>query len=158
MTAWTPLCTPESMDYQSDFTWNVSKIVHIIGTIPRTVDAGKARQAQGERKMEIKYIKVPTLWVFKHLVSLFRIWQFWQWLFSNFSLQYFSWQLQVQRCENKLWNMFKVNNKDTRTTSLTGLFTVNFEHISHLVFTPLNTVLVSLLFLLNTQMPDEYML
>ena len=54
--------------------------------------------------------------------------------------------------------MFKVNIKDTRTTSLTGNFTVNFEHISHLVFTPLNTVLVSLLLLLNTQMPDEYML
>lgn len=48
------------MDYQSHFTWNVSKIVHIIGTIPRTVDAGKARQAQGKRKMEIKYVKVPT--------------------------------------------------------------------------------------------------
>ena len=34
--------------------------------------------------------------------------------------------------------MFKVINKDTRTTSLTplarsGVFIVNFEHISHLV-------------------------
>ena len=31
--------------------------------------------------------------------------------------------------------MFKVNNKDTRTTSLAlfGVFTANFEHISHLV-------------------------
>ena len=41
--------------------------------------------------------------------------------------------------------MFKVNNKDTRTTpsaSLLCLFTVNFEHISHLV-------LVFLLLILN---------
>ena len=29
-------------------------------------------------------------------------------------------------------NIFKVNNKGTRMTSLTTLFIVNFEHISHL--------------------------
>ena len=29
----------------------------------------------------------------------------------------------------RVWNMFKVNNKDTKTTSA---FVVNFEHISHL--------------------------
>ena len=35
----------------------------------------------------------------------------------------------------RMWNMFKVNNKDTRTTPL-ALFLcliVNFEHISHLI-------------------------
>ena len=35
-----------------------------------------------------------------------------------------------------MWNMFKVNNKDTKTTErrhwrLSGIFIVNFEHISH---------------------------
>ena len=35
----------------------------------------------------------------------------------------------------KVWNMFKVNKKDIRTTpSFSGIFLVNFEHISHLVF------------------------
>ena len=29
--------------------------------------------------------------------------------------------------------MFKVNNKDTRTTVSSGIFVVNFEHISHVV-------------------------
>ena len=35
----------------------------------------------------------------------------------------------------KLWNMFKVNNKDTRTMSMTSFwcdFIVKLEHISHL--------------------------
>ena len=34
----------------------------------------------------------------------------------------------------KMWNMFKVNNKNTKTTSLTSswCFIGNFEHISHL--------------------------
>ena len=31
--------------------------------------------------------------------------------------------------ENKLWNIFKVNNKDT----ISGIFIVNFEHISLLL-------------------------
>ena len=31
---------------------------------------------------------------------------------------------------NKMWNMFKVNNKDNRRS---GVFIINFEHISHLV-------------------------
>ena len=37
----------------------------------------------------------------------------------------------------KMWNVFKVNNKNTRTTSMVlfwCLICVNFEHISHLVF------------------------
>ena len=48
--------------------------------------------------------------------------------------------------------MFKVNNKDTRTTlsvvakRRSGVFIVNFEHISHLV-------LVFLLLTLNMQLP-----
>ena len=32
----------------------------------------------------------------------------------------------------KMRHMFKVDNKNTRTTSLTGVFIVNLEHISHL--------------------------
>ena len=35
----------------------------------------------------------------------------------------------------KRWNMFKVNNKNTKTTRHwrhSGVFIVNFEHISHL--------------------------
>ena len=44
--------------------------------------------------------------------------------------------------------MFKVNNKDTRTTPWrrSGIFIVNFEHISHLV-------LVFLLLSLNMYLP-----
>ena len=36
---------------------------------------------------------------------------------------------------SKVGNVFKVNNKDTRTMPLasSGVFVVNFEHISHLV-------------------------
>ena len=41
---------------------------------------------------------------------------------------------------NKVWNMFKDNNKDTKMTP--GVFIVSFEHISHLA-------LVFLLFTLN---------
>ena len=38
-----------------------------------------------------------------------------------------------------MWNMLKVNNKDTKTTEqrqwrLSGIFIVNFEHISHHIF------------------------
>ena len=35
-----------------------------------------------------------------------------------------------------MWNMFRVNNKNTRTTSFTSLweFLLNFEHISYLFF------------------------
>ena len=34
-----------------------------------------------------------------------------------------------------MWNMFKVNNKDSRATVLAsiGVFIVNFEHISYFV-------------------------
>ena len=44
-----------------------------------------------------------------------------------------------------MWNMFKVNNNDTRTTPCarvsflwcrSGIFIVNFEYISHLVVCP----------------------
>ena len=37
----------------------------------------------------------------------------------------------------KVWNMFKVNNKDTKTTPMRhfGVFIVNLEHISHLCST-----------------------
>ena len=40
---------------------------------------------------------------------------------------------------NSLWNLFKIKNKDTKTTSLTsfwrrsGAFIVGFEHISSIV-------------------------
>ena len=45
-----------------------------------------------------------------------------------------------------MWNMFKVNNKDTRRHwRRSGLFIVNFEHILHLV-------LVFLLLTLNIQL------
>ena len=30
---------------------------------------------------------------------------------------------------NKVWNMFRVNNKGTRTTPCSSVFTVNFEHV-----------------------------
>ena len=35
-----------------------------------------------------------------------------------------------------MWNLFKVNNKDTRTTSLMLLFVfiVSFEQVSHIVY------------------------
>ena len=39
-------------------------------------------------------------------------------------------KLTIETLE-QVWNMFKVNNKDTRT--MPGVFIVNFEHISHLV-------------------------
>ena len=45
-----------------------------------------------------------------------------------------------------MWNMFKVNNKDTRTTPRSGVFIVNFEHISQLF-------LVFLLLTLSRLMP-----
>ena len=32
------------------------------------------------------------------------------------------------KIRNNVWNMFKVNNKDTKTTSMTSVFTVNCEH------------------------------
>ena len=46
--------------------------------------------------------------------------------------------------------MFKINNKDTRTTSMTssGVFIVNFEHTSYLI-------LVFLLLTLNMYFPAE---
>ena len=45
--------------------------------------------------------------------------------------------------------MFKVNNKDTRMKRRSGVFIVNFEHISHLV-------LVFLLLTLNMYFPAGY--
>ena len=43
---------------------------------------------------------------------------------------------QSYQCKHKqkVWNMFKASNKDTRTTSITSFWglTVKFEHISHL--------------------------
>ena len=33
---------------------------------------------------------------------------------------------------NIVWNMFKVNNKDTRTSLVFSVFIVNFEPISHI--------------------------
>ena len=44
-------------------------------------------------------------------------------------------QSQQQKQMKKLWNMFKINNKDTRTVSTTSfwcIFTVKLEHISYL--------------------------
>ena len=45
--------------------------------------------------------------------------------------------IQSLQCihQNNMWNLVKVHTKDTRTTSLTcsGVFIVNFEHISHIV-------------------------
>ena len=41
-------------------------------------------------------------------------------------------QNQQWKHQDNLWNLFKVSNEDTRTTSLTG-FIVKFEQISHLV-------------------------
>lgn len=41
----------------------------------------QARQAQGVRKIKITYIKATGLLLFKAFVGIFRIWQFWHWLF-----------------------------------------------------------------------------
>ena len=43
-------------------------------------------------------------------------------------------QSQQWKHQNNMWNLFKVNNKDTRTTSLTLLFTLNRFHILHWCF------------------------
>ena len=47
---------------------------------------------------------------------------------------YSSWYLLVHtqqwKQRNNVWNKFKVNNKDIRTTS--GVFIANFEHILHI--------------------------
>ena len=54
-----------------------------------------------------------------------------------------------------MWNMFKVNNKDARTTPerrhwrRSGVFIVNFKHVSHLV-------LVFLLLTLSRSMLTGY--
>ena len=45
-----------------------------------------------------------------------------------------------------MWNIFKINNKDTRTTRGSGVFIFKFEHISYLV-------LVFLLLTLNMKLP-----
>ena len=37
--------------------------------------------------------------------------------------------LLLSQSDSKVWNMFKVNNKDT----CSGVFIINFEHVSHLV-------------------------
>ena len=42
-------------------------------------------------------------------------------------------QSQQWKQQNNVWNLFNISNKDTRTTSCTGLFIVNLEQISHIV-------------------------
>ena len=37
----------------------------------------------------------------------------------------------TRNTRTKVWNMFKVNNKDTKTMPRFGVFIVHFEHISH---------------------------
>ena len=53
----------------------------------------------------------------------------------NLPSRYFIVQKQHWKCQRNVWNMFKVNNKGTRTTSLLSfwVFNVNFEQISHIV-------------------------
>ena len=51
---------------------------------------------------------------------------------------------------NNVWNMFKVNNRDARTTP-SGVFIVNFEHISHYA-------LVFLLLNLSKKMPTGFIM
>ena len=40
---------------------------------------------------------------------------------------------QQGKQQNNGWNLFKVNIKDTRTTSFSGVFIVHFEQISHII-------------------------
>ena len=50
-------------------------------------------------------------------------------IFHNITKPAFTYsKLKIEALEQGV-NMFKVNNKDTRT----GVFIVNFEHISHLI-------------------------
>ena len=65
-------------------------------------------------------------------------------------------QIQQQKHKNKIWNMFKVNNRhrndiidcvmSSRLGRLSGIFIDNFEHILH-------RVLMFLLLPLNRQIP-----
>ena len=43
-------------------------------------------------------------------------------------------QIQQQKHYKKVWNMFRGNSKEINTTSMTssGVFIINFKHISHL--------------------------
>ena len=65
-------------------------------------------------------------------------------------------KLTIKTSERSQWNMWKVNNKDTRTLNIfhrrrSGVFIVIFEHISHLA-------LVFLLLILNKYLAAGIML
>ena len=51
----------------------------------------------------------------------------------------FTYSKLTKETENKVRNMFKVNNKDPRTMS--GVFTFNFEQVSHLALVFLSLTL-----------------
>ena len=57
---------------------------------------------------------------------------------QNYPRQHLLVKSQQWKHQNNNWNLFKVNNKDTTTTSMasswcSSLFIVNFEQISHIV-------------------------
>ena len=54
---------------------------------------------------------------------------------STSTLPFDNYVFKVNMRNNKVWNVFKVNNKDTRTTPMASFWylIVNFERISHLV-------------------------
>ena len=66
---------------------------------------------------------------------------FWLWEYFYFYdqskeiSQYLLVQSQKRKHQSNMWNLFKVNNKDAKTTSVMpfGVFIVNFEQISHIV-------------------------
>ena len=53
---------------------------------------------------------------------------------SNFPTAIYLFKQQWKH-QNIVWNLFKVNNEDTRTKLMTSFFVfiVNFKHISHIV-------------------------
>ena len=63
---------------------------------------------------------------------------YWVWCFhrqqgklNSLTCRHLPAQIQLQKYQQKVFNLFKANNKDTRTTSVrSGIFLVNFEHIS----------------------------
>ena len=56
---------------------------------------------------------------------------------SVFPANIYLFKVNNKNTRKKLWNMFKVNNKNNRAASWlrSGVFIVNFEHISHLIIT-----------------------
>ena len=50
---------------------------------------------------------------------------------------YLNWQLHVKnqqyKHKNKVWNKFKVNNTDNTPIRRSGVFILNFEHVSQLI-------------------------